>query len=139
MSNLKYNANGDVVGAVEINGTTIMQPIDIQSRLATTIQTHNAVSVAATTGISTSSVIDCAGYDQLAITFQSDAVASNQVEVVWNNVGTSINQGSEVPLATSTARYRAAIVPIKARYCTIVIYNTDAAAHTISVWAYLKA
>jgi hypothetical protein len=119
-------------------GSTIMQPVEIQGRYASTIQTHNAVSVPGTAGTSLSAWIDVTGYDGLAITLRNDAATNSYVDISWSHDGATI-QGSETVLAVAIAQYRTVYVPTKARYAQIKLGNTDAAAHTMSAWAYLKS
>lgn len=136
----KINTKGDVVTPVEVYGSTIMQPVDIQSRLATTIQTHNAISIAGTNGFSNGANIwiDCNGYDRIGITMTSDAATSNVINLLWSNDGTN-DQGFEVIGGSSAIQRRALETAIKARYLKVQLQNGDAAAHTMSGWVYLKA
>lgn len=138
MGATKYDANGNVVTAVEVNGSTIMQPMDVQFRLQTTIQTHNAVSVAATTGISAGSWIDCNGFDKIAFTLLNDAATASSADLQWSNDGTNQHGLEAGVIPGNTQRYKQGIADVKARYCRLVLGNTDAAAHTMSAWAYLK-
>lgn len=124
--------------AATLTGSIVIQPIDIQSRLASTIQTHNAVSVGATSGNSQGSWFDCDGFTDIAINLMNDAGTANQVNIDWSTDGTN-QHGSETPLGSSPLRYRSAVTSIKARYARVTLFNTDASAHTMSAWAYLKA
>jgi hypothetical protein len=119
-----------------IKSSDISLPTDQQSRLAQTIQTHNAVSVGAS-GSSDSSWIDCDGFDRLALTMKNDASTNSQVYLYWSNDGTN-SHGYEQFIVTSTAAYKQAETPIKARFVKVQLLNGDAASHTMSAWVYLK-
>ena len=45
----------------------IVQPVDIQNRLSATTQTHNGVTVGATTGTNQSAFIDVDGFDKIEV------------------------------------------------------------------------
>lgn len=143
----QYNDDGTVSQLVSIteaaaNGSGLgvttgdILPVDIQSRYAQTIQTHNAVSVA--TGWSNGLWQDADGFDKVAVTLKNDASTSNTANIEWSNDGVAI-QGVETIIANSTTNNRSAITEIKMRYFRVNIYNGDAVAHTMSAWAYLKA
>jgi hypothetical protein len=118
---------------------TNIQPVDIQSRLATTIQTHNAVSVALSSNSLQSTWVDCDGFDKLAVTLLNGAVGQMSADVYWSNDGTS-NHGFTKDVVNINSTLGSGITDIKARYAKIAVVNGDsAAAHTMSAWAYLKA
>lgn len=139
MAGWEYNANGDVVTPVEIYGSNIMQPVEIQGHLQTAIQTHNAVSVGPTNGTASSAWMDTNGYDQVALTLMNDAGVSSSGTLQWSYDGTNIHGEETVLAAGGTARYRTASTDTKARYVRVILTNPDAAAHTMSAWLYLKA
>src|SRR5574342_1168272 len=112
-------------------------PTDIQSHLTSTIQTHNAVSVPATTGTSASAWFPCDGYDKLALILLNDAATNSAMNIRWSFDNSTIH-GNEQPMTTQTLKERAAIVDVKAPFFQVFIANTDASAHTMSAWAYLK-
>jgi hypothetical protein len=112
-------------------------PVDIQSRLAQTIQTHNAVSIA-TTAWSNGNWIDADGFDKVGVTMLNDASTSSQLNIQWSNDGSSIH-GNENLLTTATSNLRQGITDIKARYFRVQLNNGDTISHTMSAWAYLKA
>lgn len=138
MSGWKYNNSGDVVTPVEVYGSNIMQPVDIQSHLQTTIQTHNAVSVPATTGLGIGVWIDTNGYDQVAVTFMNDAATASQVNIEWSN-DAATRHGIDILIASGTLKERSGLTGTRARFTRVVLLNTDAAAHVMSAWIYLKA
>lgn len=124
---------------VQISGTNIMQPIDIQSHLQTTIQTHNAVSVAASAAPFNASWIDSNGYDKLAVTLLSDATTTNNATVAWSNDGVTQHGFDTIISNGSGGTTRSGILDTKARYFKVSIFNGDTVAHTMSAWAYLKS
>ncbi len=136
-----FDENKHPVNDVQLTGSNIPEaqaiPYQIVKRKQTTIQTHNAVSIAAG-AISIGSWIDCNGFDKLAITLLNDATTSSQVHVYWSNDGVN-NQGyDEAVVANNTISLKAGITDVKARYARLYVHNGDTVAHTMSAWAYLK-
>lgn len=126
---------------VQISGTNIMQPIDIQSHLQTTVQTHNAVSVTASTTNASATWNDASGFTSLSVTILNDATTSNGLLVYWSNDGSTIH-GVDQAIndgAPSFSNAKAANIPVKARYFKIAVRNLDTIAHTMSAWAFLIA
>jgi hypothetical protein len=130
---------------VDVNTADAIQPTDIQSHLQTTIQTHNAVSVAISAWSVESNWHDSDGYITISGTIKNDSSSvNNGVAILWSNDGTNLH-GQDVTLASgSGAGYdgtaRSFSVPTKARYFKIAIANYDSvAAHTMSAWTYLTA
>lgn len=112
--------------------------VSLDSSNAKTIQTHNAVSVAANNGTSASAWIDCAGYTDISATFRNDAATNSNLVLNWNNDNTSSAQGQETLIASSTQTVKAGSTKVKARYVQVLLMNGDAAvAHTMSGWIYL--
>jgi hypothetical protein len=132
-----YDEYGDPTEGVGISSNS-MTPIDVQSRLQTTIQTHNAVSVAATTGTSDSSWIDTDGFNELAITLMNDATTNSSADLYWSHDGSSIHGVEANFIPSDGIQKKVANTITKARYMKLHIFNTDAASHTMSAWAYLK-
>jgi hypothetical protein len=147
-----YMDDGTVALQVQIAGTSTsssnggdlpvssnsLLPIDIQSRLASTIQTHNAVSVGQS-GSSASSWYSADGFDKIVLNYKNDASTSSSIQIQWSpdngtsNVSTSTFNGSSTNNAPS-------VVDVSLPYFRIVLYNNDAAAaHTMSAWVLLKA
>lgn len=132
-----YDEYGDPVEGVGIDSNSVLA-IDVQSHLQTTIQTHNAVSIATQTASVQTSWIDCDGFDKVAITLLNDAALSARVDVYWSNDG-STQHGYETAIVASSTQQKAGIIDTKARYLKLAPVNLDAASHTMSAWAYLKA
>lgn len=131
----KGNADGDA--NVNLNSSNIMLGVDIQSRYATTIQTHNAVTIAAS-GYSTGAWIDAGNFDKVAVTLVNDAQTTSAVNVAWSHDG-SVVHANENNILSGTNNQKTAITDVKARYFRLVVTNGDTASHIMSAWAYLKA
>ena len=135
----------DTDGLVKVNveNSDIMQPVEIQSRIQTTVQTHNGVTVSPSGNSSNSTFIDTNGFTDIGITVLNDSnTAQFAVTVLWSNDGANVH-GAEAVLNSAVAVWsnsRSVSVPTKARYFKIVLINSDASApHIMSAWAYLKA
>jgi hypothetical protein len=114
-------------------------PVDIQARLAQTIQTHNAVSVAAGNVSAQSAFMDLDGFDKIALTLLNDGATNSSALIYWSNDGSTIH-GNETIIANATAQQKQGILDIKARYAKVVLSNGDGAlAHIMSAWVLLKA
>jgi hypothetical protein len=124
---------------IKHSASDIIQPVEIQSKYAQTIQTHNAVSVPLS-NYSNGSWIDCDGFSDIGVTFVSDSNTLNSsISLHWSNDG-STKHGDETLVATSTPMFKQGVTSIKSRYVRVVLGNQDSAlAHTMSAWAYLKA
>lgn len=136
----KIDANGNSVGLVELTGSNIPEaqaiPYQIVKRKQTTIQTHNAVSVGASSS-SIGSWIDCGGFDKLGATLFNDAATSSGLVLQWSNDGVTFH-GYESLISTSTLKEKIAETSVKARYVRLQVWNDDTVPHTMSAWAYLK-
>jgi hypothetical protein len=107
-------------------------------KLASTIQTHNAVSIALS-GSSSSVWINCDGFSKIAVNLKNDGNTSSQVNLLWSVDG-STQIGFETVLASGSSQYRSAISDTKAQYVLVQVQNLDSAlAHTMSAWAYMKS
>lgn len=118
--------------------STIMQPVDLQGRYQQTIQTHNAVSVTATTGTSASSWIDTNGFNEIALNILNDANTASKADIHWSSDGVTIH-GQDKDVLSSSVSSKSTIIPTKLRYMKVILFNTDASSHIMSAWAYLKA
>ena len=127
----------------KITGSDIQQPVEIQGHITQSIQTHNAVSIAANGNNTNSTWQDANGFVDLALSVISDSgTAQFAATVLWSHDGTNVH-GAEVVISGGAAIWansRAGQAPIKARYFKVVLLNSDSAvAHTMSAYAYLKA
>lgn len=137
-----HDAQGNGIGQENplpsrLSEADVMVPVDIQGRYASTIQTHSAVLVPATTGTSDSAYIDCDGFDKLSYTMKNDASTNNAVTVIWSNDGVTQHYFENSPVDNNM--YKGGVLDIRARYVKIRVSNTDAAPHTMNAWIYLKA
>lgn len=121
-----------------LTNSEIMQPIEVQGHLQTTLQTHNGVTVTPTSS-STSAWIDTQGFNYVGATFINDATTASSLSLQWSNDGVSVH-GYEALIASSTTQQKAGGTDTKARYLKIIVWNNDTASpHVFSAWAYLKA
>lgn len=123
---------------VNVKQSDAIVPVDIQNRLASTIQTHAGVAVAGSGSASQASYMDCDGFDKVAITLLNDASLASSANILWSNDGTT-NHGSETVIVSGPTSIKAGVTDIKARYAKVQVVNGDTAVHTMSAWAYLKA
>lgn len=125
---------------VALTGSQIQQPTDIQSHYQTTIQTHNAVSVGATTFSIPANWTSCKGFDSIEATaLYTQALSDNKVNILWSNDGLTVHAEEPIIASGYLNAKKAGGVPTRADYFKIVPYNAHTAADTISVFAYLKA
>jgi hypothetical protein len=123
--------------AVKTSSSDIIQPVDLQSRLQTIIQSHNAVSLAAGALSDSATWIDCNGYDEIVVTFLNDAATSATTHILWSNDGTNLH-GISRGTASSNKEHDPKLLPVGARYAKVRLANNDTVAHTMSAWTYLK-
>jgi hypothetical protein len=116
---------------------TNIQPVEIQSRYASTIQTHNAVSVGASSW-SYSSWYDCDGFDKVGVKMKNDASTPTALNIQWSD-DNSTTMYDEALVGSGTPNTKGAISDIKGRYARIGILNNDTVAHTVSSSMYLKS
>lgn len=124
--------------AATLTGSTVAQPVDIQARLASTIQTISAQTVVNGAWHTPTTWAECDGFDEIGVTFSNSVAANSRVKVQWSNDGTNIH-GEEEPLGMSAEQYRSSAIKSKARYFRYVIFNGHTAPITANAWAYLKA
>jgi hypothetical protein len=125
---------------IRLQDSAITLQTDNQNNLASTIQTHNAVSVALSSYSIQSTWIDCDGFDKLAVTFINDAATTSSVDIKWSNDGVTQHGQDLSVVASNTLINKTGITDVKARYAKVTVVNGDATlAHTMSAWAYLKA
>lgn len=138
--NYQYNDDGTVSQLVESNTTlaasNVIQPIDIQSHYQQAIQTHNAISINAG-AISGGSWISTDGFDKISVNTKADVSTSYTLNIDWSFDNS--NQTGSTSLASGTGVTKAAITDVMAPFFRVTIINNDAAAHTFSGWALLKA
>lgn len=136
--NVLVNASGETDNGVSIKGSDIMQPVDIQSIYAQTVQGQNGTIIAPST-TNNSSFIDVFGFSEVAITLLLTGGSGNsKIECRWSHDGVNLHGWEEV-LGNGTGTLRAVNVPIKARYISLSVVNGDTVPRTCSVWMYLKA
>ena len=142
-SQWEYRDDGTVAQLTTADTTLkesqLIVPVDIQSRFATTIQTHSSVMITPS-GNNSSAYIDCDGFNEVAFTLRNDAVTASFGNVQWSNDGTTVHGEDSNAIPSSTPQVKSANVSVKARYVRLQLNNGDTgAAHTMSAWAYLKS
>jgi hypothetical protein len=144
---LKIGINGAVADEIRatLGGSEIQIPMDMQSRMQTTWQTHNAVYIAGagnnygTGTVGTIGYIDTDGYDRLTASIMNDAATSSSADVCWSHDAITDHIIDTAAIASNTTQKKGTNeIPTKARYMRLKVNNADAAAHTISAWVYLK-
>lgn len=130
------NGQNPTVNIGDVN-QSVMTPVNVSYHESTTIQTHNAVSVA-TVSWSVGSWIDVSGYTQISGTVMNNATTTFNVQVQWSNDG-STEHGIDQVINNNTLQYGTFNTPTKARYARVSVYNGDTVAHTMSAWVYLMA
>lgn len=107
-------------------------------RESVTIQTHNAVSIGASNN-SPGAWFDCGNATEIGVTLKNDAATSSSVDLEWSHDGSTAagKDFNAIPAGTPTLRASSGRIPTKAKWCRVIAINGDAAAHTMSTWAYL--
>lgn len=117
----------------KISDSTIIQPVDIQARLNTVIQTHTAIAASASTSYSNSTWLDLAGYYEVSITAYASGAGTFGINLLWSNDGTN-QHGAETLLAsTDTQQYKALNTKRKARYLKVQLVN-GTTVQTLNAW-----
>ena len=126
----------------KITESTIMQPVEVQGNLQTTIQTQNGVAVSAGSVSTGSGWIDTAGFNQVAGTLiTSVGTVATNITVNWSNDGINIH-GVDNIIINGQGAQRSGVTDTKARYMQTYLYNGNVAGQppsTMSGWVYLKA
>lgn len=123
---------------VQLLGSDIQVPVDIQSRYAQTIQTHAGTMVAPVSSSIPTTWIDCNGFDSISVTLLNDAATTTVGNIQWSHDGVN-RHGDDSIFAPASTQRRTATTTIKARYAKLHLDNNDAAPHTFSAWVYLRA
>lgn len=137
-------ADGRIVTLVKTIASDIKAPVEIQGHLTQTVQTHNAVSVAASGSSTSAQSVSCEGFSTVNISIKSDVSHNGRFQILWSYDNVTFNL-FELPSGTyiinsGTYGDRFADLPVRAPYFKLYLENQDAgAAHTMSAWAYLKA
>lgn len=121
---------------INLGDSKIQVPVEIQSIITETIQTHNAEPINAGSYLD-SPWLDCSDADKLGLTLKNDAATASKIALQWSNDG-AIVHGSEEIMAGSNQE-KTAIAETKAEYYRVRVYNDDTASHTMSAWSLKKA
>lgn len=132
----------DKVIPFDSNGNPLdryQQPVEVQGRRQDTIQTHNAVSIAASSN-SGSAFLSCDGFDKLAVTLKTDVNHSAEIYLFWSNDGVTTHGYESIKAGATSWTVHSAMTDVKASYVKVNIANADTTtAHTVSAWAFFKA
>jgi len=124
-------------GAI-IEGSDVMQPIEIQGSLTQTIQTHNALSIGANAW-SSSSWIDATGFSKICATASMVSGTGMTIVVDFSHDGVNYFSGVTVYDSTGNSFAPSTDMPISAKYVRVGVKNKDATnAKTTSAYAFLK-
>jgi hypothetical protein len=123
-----------------VEGSEIMQPVEVQGHVHQSAQAHNAVSIPANLW-NNSSFIDCAGFDSISVNVVVDNISTNAfVEVGWSNDGINVHGKTLLSSGMSSALQGTFFTPVGLRYVRVQVKNQDSAnAHTVSSIVNLKA
>jgi len=125
-------------GAI-MEGSDVQLPIEIQGRVAQTIQTHNAVSIGANAW-SSSAYLDGSGFSTICVTANMASGTGMSVVVDFSHDGVNYFSGVTVYDSTANTFAPSVEIPLSARYFRVGVKNKDATnAKTTSAYAYLKA
>jgi hypothetical protein len=138
--NIKIAGIDEVGGALPTKEveSTIIKPVDIQARYAQPIQTHNAVSVGASSSVS-GTWVDTSGFSEIGVTMLNDSATNSGAFIQFSNDGVTLHGEDVINTITSNNQQRkSGSKPISARYARLVLINGDTVAHIMSAWMYLK-
>lgn len=124
---------------VNIKQSEVMIPVDIQSRYTRTIQTHNAVSIGASSS-SSSNFFSSDGFNEISITLLLDGGTASQVYIHWSHDGVNPHGDDSTLPGNSTGNLKAFTTSVKAKYFKVILRNNDASSSRIATaYAYLKS
>lgn len=109
------------------------------SRKQSTIQTHNAVSITATTVTANANWIPCDGYDKIGVSLLNDASTSSSVSIFWSYDNATTHGQDKDFIPAGTINTVSGVVDVKAPFFKVAVNNRDTTTHVMSAWAYLKA
>jgi hypothetical protein len=122
---------------VELKGSIVAQPVDVQARYQTTIQTHAGVMIAPS-ALNQSAWVDVSSFDKLAVNVTNDAFKNFSLVLLWSTNGTDVSGRESLPVAAAQ-RWVSHEVGTKLKYVKVELQNTDVEPHTFSSHVYLKA
>jgi hypothetical protein len=139
------DASSSSTGALGVNvkQADAIIPVDIQNKLAQTIQTHSGSVVAPNGGSASGSYIDCDGWDNVVVHLNASlsATGDSEIRLLWSNDGSTMTTYQVVQFEDVVTHDKKVSkdYKIKMRYLSIQVRNLNAAsANTMSAWAYFK-
>jgi hypothetical protein len=118
-------------------GSNIMQPTDIQSVYAKPIQTHNNVTVSASTEDVSAQWEEAIGFSKISLTVSSDAPHAMKVSIHWSHDKLTWH-GEDIDVIDTTNQRDAGTTQVKADFFKVAVLNGDASSHDITTFAYLS-
>jgi hypothetical protein len=120
-----------------------MQQVDIGGHNMKSVPAQTSALVAPTTGTNLSATwIDTmldGGYINVAYTQKSNVSGKAKLSLIWSHDQVAIDNVEPLDDGTTAKQYRQGETGVKARWLKIQFDNIDAAAQTVSTWAFLKA
>jgi hypothetical protein len=129
--------SGNVAPWFELKDSNIMQQTDMQRRFQKTIATQSNTSVLPNT-YNMGTYIDTNGFDEIHVISNIDASVANSIDLHWSHDGVNMHLNDSGVGGTTAALTKYGTMPTKARFVKVNIKNSDAAAHIMSAWLYLK-
>jgi hypothetical protein len=132
------DSNGGAINT-NVKSSDIIQPVDIQSRYAQTVQAHNTVNIPAYDR-SYSQWIDVSGFNEIEITTigQGDIFdcyiefSHDTNRVVFTDAFSYNNEGSQIDSEGAFSQ------KVRTRYVRVIIMNPSSGVLVSSSWLYLK-
>jgi hypothetical protein len=123
----------DGAANVQVAGSDVMLPTQMQAKLSTTIQTHTNTAVTMS-GTNTSPYQDISGFTDIVASMTNSANATCTLELFWSHDGVNLNF-VETILASGARANGYGTSKRKARFVAVKLTNGDAAAgKTMNSW-----
>ncbi|AKC02668.1 hypothetical protein CPT_Stills40 [Bacillus phage Stills] len=127
----------DGAANIQVAGSDVMLPTQMQSKLSTVIQTH-VNTVVALSANNTSSYQDVSAWSDITMSFLNSATATCQVDIMWSHDGVSAFF-TENALASASRVNGFYQFKTKAKYAAVKVTNGDGtAAKTMNSWLFLS-
>lgn len=126
----------NIKGEVEITGSNVQLPTEIQGRATKTQPAHQGILISPS-GNNQSDFVEVGSYADIGIYTKANVSLPGRMQIIWS--GDGVNNDSWEVVNTGTAMHRPSLVAVKARFARIVYENqsTDTPV-TVSSWMFLK-
>jgi hypothetical protein len=123
-----------------VTGATIQQPIDMQFRLQTIVQTHQGIAIVASGNAYGAGYVSTEGYDRLVAFLNNDAATTSSADLSWSMDGVNEHAVDAAVIPSNTTKQKkTGELPILAPWVRFKIINGDSAAqHFFNGWLFLK-